>query len=408
MLSRFRDLISKLSVPQVETDSSPGHGYSLARHQALSYDREFIAAIAPFPEPSSDAPAWGVVMEMAYPGFSGTLAAFSNGQTNLYTSDGLGVPAVFTNKQVEQLAAKLIAAGNKAIPHLKPTASNPLPAPWEAHFYVRTDSGNLVTEATGGDFRNEEHPLFPLFAAGNELLTELKLVATEQHKDYARNRIAELTDVIAKNPKGEDYALRGEYYAELGEFDKARADFESLLSLMPVADAFLGRGCLYMKMGDLESALADFNHAIDMEPANAMAYSNRGAAYSRLEDLEKALANYDLAIQHNPDYATAYVNRAYTYYKSGRYKEGVTDCNRALELKPGYANTANAYNNRGLCRAALGDREGARADFQRALEIDPKPPASVIEESLNGLHNLDHPGEQLPVWQSPNVWIVRS
>ena len=405
MLSRLQSLFKQLSVPQVQTDRSPGHLYSLGRHQALASDKEFIAAVAPFPEPPPDAPAWGVVMEMAYPGFSGTLAAFSNGQTTLHTSDGLGVPAVDNNEKILQASAKLIAAGNKAIPYLKPTASSPLPEPWHAHFYVRTDSGNLVTEATGEDFRNEEHPLFPLFAAGNEVLTELKLVATTRHKDYARDRIAGLTKAIAQNPKGEDYALRGEYYIDLGEFDKARADFESLISLMPVADAFLGRGCFYMKTGELTSALADFNHAIEMEPTNAMAYSNRGSAYSKLEDMEKALANYDLAIQHNPTYATAYANRAFSYYKTGRYKEGVADCNRALELRPDQPNT---YNNRGLCRAAIGDKEGARADFLRALEIEPRPPASVIEEALNGLHNLDHPGEALPVWQSPNVWIVRS
>ena len=404
MLSRLQSLLRQLSVPQVQTDRSPGHSYSLARHQALATDKEFIAAVAPFPEPPPDAPAWGVVMEMAYPGFSGTLAAFSNGQTTLLTSDGLGVPAVDNNEKVLQASAKLIAAGNKAIPYLKPTASSPLPEPWHAHFYIRTDSGNLVTDATGTDFRNEEHPLFPLFAAGNEVLTEVKLVATTRDKDYARDRIAGLTRNIAQNPKGEDYALRGEYYIELGEFDKARADFESFLSLMPVADAFLGRGCFYLKTGDLTSALADFNHAIEMEPTNAMAYSNRGIVYSKLGDMEKSLASYDLAIQHNPDYATAYTNRAFSYYKVGRYKEGIADCNRALELKP---DVANAYNNRGLCRAAVGDKEGARADFIRALEIELKP-ASVIEESLNGLHNLDHPGEPLPVWQSPNVWIVHS
>jgi tetratricopeptide (TPR) repeat protein len=379
--------------------------YSLARHQALAYDREIIAAIAPFPEPSADAPAWGVVMEIAYPGFSGTLAAFSNGQTNLYTSDGHGVPHEENNKQVRQANAKLIAAANKAIPHLKPSAAYPAPAPWHAHFYVRTDSDNLVTEATGTDFRNEEHPLFSLFATGNEVLTELKLVAAARHKDYLRKRVAGLSDAIAENPKGEDYALRADYYAELGEFDKAQADFEKVLTLLPVADAFLGRGCLHMTMGDLTSALGDFNHAIEMEPTNAMAYSNRGSAYSKLEDMEKALASYDLAIQHNPYYATAYANRAFAYYKVGRYKEGVADCNRALELRPDQPNT---YNNRGLCRAALGDKENARADFQRALELEPRAPASVIQEALNGLHALDHPGEPLPVWQSPSVWVIPS
>ena len=403
MLSRVRDLLSKLAAPQLETDSSPGHLYSLSRHQALSTDKEVLAYLGPFPEPSPHAPAWGVVMEIAYPGFSGTLAAFSNGQTNLYTSNGQGVLSVDINEQVQLATAKLIAAANKAIPYLKPSESSPLPAPWQAHFYVRTDSGNLVTEASGEDFRNEDHPLFSLFTAGNELLTEMKRVAAERNKDHKRQRIASLTESIAKHQKPEDYALRGDYYAELGEFDKARADFESLVSLMPVADAFLGRGCLRMKMGDLTSALGDFNHAIEMEPANAMAYSNRGAAYRKLEDMENALANYDLAIQHNPDYATAYINRSFAYYKAGKYADGVADCDRALELRP---NVSNAYNNRGLCRAALGDKKGARADFQRALELE--PPVDVLEESLNGLHALDHPGEPLPIWKSPAVWVVPS
>lgn len=405
MLSRLRSLIGKLSAPRVATDSSPGQMYSLMRHQALTCDREIIATLAPFPEITPDAPAWGAVMEIGYPGFSGTVAAFSNGQTSLYSSDGMGVMSDLSNEPLRQANAKLIAAANKAIPHLKPSASYPLPDPWKANFYARTDSGNLVTEATGEDFRNEEHPLFSLFAAGNELLTELKRLSAAQRKDYLLKRIAELSGAIAQHPTGEDHALRGEYYAELGEFDKAQADFENFLSLMPVADAFLGRGCLYMRMGDLTSALADFNHAIEMEPTNAMAYSNRGSAYSKLENMEKALANYDLAIQNDPNYATAYANRAYAYYKVGRYEDGIADCNRALELRP---DQAYSYSNRGLCRAALGDKEGARADFQRALAFDPPAPPYVIEEALNGLHDLDHPGEPIPLWKSPSVWVMPS
>lgn len=401
MLSKLQSLLNKLSVPQLATDTSPGHMYSLARHQALSYDREIAAALGPFPEPTPDTPAWGVVMEFGYPGVTGTLAAFSNGQTNLYNSVGWGVPNPENNEQVRQANAKLIAAANKAIAHLKPSSTSPLPAPWQANFYVRTDSGNLVTEASGEDFRNEEHPLFSLFAAGNEVLTELKRVEAAYHKNYVLNHLADLNKHIAQHPTDpERYAFRAEDYLELGEVEKARADFEKLLSLMPVADAFLGRGCFYMRTGDLTSALGDFNHAVEMEPTNAMAYSNRGSVYSKLQDMEKALANYDLAIQNNPNYATAYINRAFAYYKVGRYKEGVADCDRALALKPDHA---SGHSNRGLCRAALGDKEGARADFKRALEIEPKAPASVIQEAITGLHALDHPGEPLPVWTS--VWL---
>ena len=405
MLTGLRHLISKMTGPKVETDRSPGHAYSLARHQVLSYDKEIIAALAPFPESPPDAPAWGVVMEVGYPGFTCTLTAFSNGQTSLHSSDGMGVPYEGNNERIHQANAKLIAAANEAIPYLTPSASYPIPDPWQAHFYVRTDSGNLGPEGAEEDFRNAEHPLAALFAAGNEVLADLRLAAVAQTKDYLRMRIAELTDAIAQQPTPETYALRGEYYADLGEFDKARADFESLVSLMPVADAFLGRGCFFMKMGDLTSALADFNHAVGMEPTNAMAYSNRGAAYSKLEDMEQALANYDLAIQHEPNYATAYANRAFAYYKVGRYENGIADCNRALKLRPDLPAT---YSNRGLCRAALGDKEGARADFIHTLAFDPPPPRDVIEEALNGLYGLDHSGEPIPSWKSPSIWVPPS
>jgi len=407
-LQNLQNLLSKLTPTHVETDRSPGRMYSLSRHQALSCDRKIMSAFGPIPEPSRAAPAWGVVMEMAYPGFSGTLAAFNNGHTNLYNSDGGGLTVVDITEQVRQATAKLIAVANTVIPHLKPSESSALPDSWQTRFYVRTDSGNLVADASGEDFRNEQHPLFPLFTAGNELLTEMKLVAAARDKDYKLQRIAGLTNAIAQHPKAEDYAMRGEYYADLGEFDKALADFEQVISLLPIADAYLGRGCMYMRKGELPTAIVDFNRALKMEPTNAMAYSNLGSAYSRLEDIERALANYDLAIQHNPNYSTAYANRAFAYHKVGRDKEGVADCNRALKLQTNPANIANAYNNRGICRAALGNKKGARADFQRALEITPRPPANVIQEALTGLHALDHPDEPLPVWQSPATWVTPS
>ena len=406
MLSRLRDLLGKLSAPQVATDSTPGHMYSMLRHQALSFEREIMSTLAPFPEPPPDAPAWGVVMEMAYPGFSGTLATFSSGQASLYNSDGQVAVGDQSNEQLRQANAKLIAAANKAIPYLKPRATYEIPAPWQAVFYVRTDSVNLATEAAAEDFRNENHLLFSLFTAGNEMLTELKLVAAAQRKKDSLKHIAWLNEAIAQQPSDvELYVRRAEAYAGLKEFDKALADFEKVLVLMPVADAFLGRGTMYSRMGDTKSALGDFNHAIEMEPTNAMAYSNRGSAYSTLQDMEKALESYDLAIQNNPGYATAYTNRAYAYYKLGRYQEGVADCDRSLALRPDLPNT---YSNRGLCRAALGDKEGARADFQRALALEPPPPPDVIEEALSGLYALDHPGEPMPIWKSPSVWVMPS
>ncbi len=408
MLSRVRDLLSKLNAPRVATDTSPGQMYSRIRHPALVFDKEEMAAVAPFPELPPDAPAWGAVMEIAYPGSSGTLTAFGNGQTGLYNNDGQGIVGDQVmvghenSERIRRANENLIAAASKAIPYLTPRTTYELPAPWQAVLYVRTDSGNLAVDVRGEDFSNKGHPLFSLFAAINELLTELKIVKAAQRKNDVLTRMSWRNEAIANKPNdGELYCLRAEVYAELGEFDKALADFEKVLELLPIADAYLGRGCMYLNMGDIPSALVDFNRAIEMEPANAMAYSNRGAAYSKLEDMENALVNYDRAIQCDPNYGNAYANRGFAYYKLGRYEDGVADFTRSLALRPDHPNTCS---DRGLCRAALGDKEGARTDFNRALELTPPP--SVIQEALSGLYALDHPGEAIPDWQSPSLWIV--
>jgi Flp pilus assembly protein TadD len=48
-----------------------------------------------------------------------------------------------------------------------------------------------------------------------------------------------------------------------------------------------------------------------------------------------------------------------------------------------YPSDAQAHNNRGLTKLKLGDVEGARGDFERALEL--QPGMKEAEENLNRL-----------------------
>jgi Flp pilus assembly protein TadD len=65
---------------------------------------------------------------------------------------------------------------------------------------------------------------------------------------------------------------------------------------------------------------------------------------------------------------------------AGRLHETLADCDRASEL---YRLDAQALNNRGITKLKLGDREGARADWVRALEL--QPGMKEAEENLRGL-----------------------
>ncbi len=71
----------------------------------------------------------------------------------------------------------------------------------------------------------------------------------------------------------------------------------------------------------------------------------------------------------------AFGDRAFDYYNSGVNREdrsdwngALADYNKAIELNPNYA---FAYNNRGVVKRTNGDLDGALADENKAIGLDP-------------------------------------
>lgn len=381
MFEWLRRLIGRPSYPRIETDKSPGWTYSKVRHHALSSSRAALG----LPDPPVDSPVWCAVMEVGYPGVTGAVVAFSDGTTSFVDSDRSIVRGGEFYEHIREANAKFIETANQLLEFLPARDTLPTPGTWQAIFYIRTDAGVFAQAAALRDLHANAHVLSPLYHTGYKVLEHLRELARAEKKKDMREYIGTLDHAISRKPnEAALYFERGELYASLEEFDRAIADHDKAVSLLPGAITFIARGCLHIRMGDLNSALADFERAIEVEPGNAMAYANRGAAYSKLGDVERAIADYGLAIHHDPSYPNSYANRAYAYYKLGQYEHGIADCNQALVLRPDHADT---YSNRGLCRAALGDKEGARADFNQAIQLASSP--SVVQEAFDGLLALD-------------------
>ncbi len=68
-------------------------------------------------------------------------------------------------------------------------------------------------------------------------------------------------------------------------------------------------------------------------------------------------------------FAPNYNNRGLAKEGKGDHDGAIADYNRAIELNPKYA---GACNNRGLAKQAKGDLDGAIADYNRALELAAK------------------------------------
>ena len=68
--------------------------------------------------------------------------------------------------------------------------------------------------------------------------------------------------------------------------------------------------------------------------------------------------------------AWAFVGRGLGYSRKGDYDRAIADYNQAINLDPRYA---LAYNNRGHAYLAKGDKDRAIADFNQAIKINPLP-----------------------------------
>src|SRR5439155_26586183 len=68
-------------------------------------------------------------------------------------------------------------------------------------------------------------------------------------------------------------------------------------------------------------------------------------------------------------FAPYYNKRGLAKEAKGDHDGAIADYNRAIELNPKHA---SAYNNRGIAKQAKGDLDGAIADYNRAIELDAK------------------------------------
>ena len=84
---------------------------------------------------------------------------------------------------------------------------------------------------------------------------------------------------------------------------------------------------------------------------------------------QEARAAFDKAIEDDPQNPEAYFARGFNILSDGNQMDAaIVDFNKAIELNPKYA---RAYLMRGRAYEALGDKEHAKADRDKALELEP-------------------------------------
>ena len=144
------------------------------------------------------------------------------------------------------------------------------------------------------------------------------------------------------------------------------------------------RGALarqYIGVGDWENAKRNLELAQEVDPNNAEVFEAFALVYRSTGEFEMAENQFRAAIKAEPTLSRARNNYAAFLYSQGRLIEAAREFYRVTEDTL-YCGRPMAFVNLGLCWLQLEDNPGAEAAFTRALSMDWRNPAALLEMGI--------------------------
>ncbi len=204
------------------------------------------------------------------------------------------------------------------------------------------------------------------------------------------------TAILLNPPTFEAHFSRADLLRELGDEDGALRDLDYALELEPDhVESLVNRVDLLLARGETERAGEDIDRGLALDPVNVNLLSARGTLLEDRGDPEAAYASYTAALSEDPGFVPAWANRAVLSYSAGRAAAAADDLSRAIQLDDNAALRANRvvalqdlgqhqraledldvavaalgdqdpdlFYRRGASRYALGDLDGALADWR--------------------------------------------
>ena len=196
-------------------------------------------------------------------------------------------------------------------------------------------------------------------------------------------------------------------YSGAGKFEEAKQVYGSILALKPQEkDAYFLRGGVELELDQFNEAKKDYDVAVSMDPKNYdrlfaiyEAFAHFGYKAAGQEYLKTALDNGDRSLSafdkgriyyFMEDYQQAYVeledakfdDKAESSLYLGKAYEATGDYNYACNVYRSYldkhGNSAEMYNQLGICEMKRGNYETALKAFQEGLVLEDKEMQQVL------------------------------
>lgn len=202
------------------------------------------------------------------------------------------------------------------------------------------------------------------------LLLQLSLARAYNAQDKIPEALSICEQLLEKKPDQVDLLkMKADLLSKKGNETEATATLEKAYRLTPY-DVQLNY-ILALKYAETKNvkvlALCDSLIKADSADQHAEPYYYKGIYYSNLKESAKAIALFDEAIKHEYTFLDAHIEKGNQLFEMKKYPEALKVFNLALTISPDYADN---YYWIAKCQEAMGQKEEARLNYQRALGLD--------------------------------------
>jgi len=205
---------------------------------------------------------------------------------------------------------------------------------------------------------------------------------------------------------------RSQTWLRLGEFEKAVSDCDQALALKSdLFSAWMAKGMALSEQGRPDLALKCFDRSVELRPLAALPMINRGETRRQIgvsilrerdsnrtkeanSHLREAVREFTTVVERHPHVARAYLLRGQTRATLGQADAAVDDLRHGIELGGEDELVVSCHCEIGRVRYASGNFDAAIWSFNRALEIDPNNPETLLLQSET-LRRLGQDPEQV-------------
>ena len=177
------------------------------------------------------------------------------------------------------------------------------------------------------------------------------------------------------------FSTRASLYAEMEEYQKAIDDYSVIIGRNPEnEDALYERALCRLMNNDTVGARFDLETIDKFNPKSAKSRLGMAMVYKAMGENAMAVELYDALIKANPNSWSLFRDRAEVYFFSKRLGAALIDIDKSISMN---GKDPLSYFLRAKIRWTKGDREYARRDLNRAVELGlPQSAAADLVEKM--------------------------